>query len=76
MTAVINQMGSYSDPITNQTIVPKVLCSLRPQFDHVVAAIEELKDLTTVTIDELRGFLQAHEARLNRLAEKIKSKAF
>lgn len=61
MTGVVNQMKMHGDPISHQTIVAKVLRSLTTQFDHVVATIEESKDLTTLTLDELSGSLQAYE---------------
>ena len=44
MVAIINQMRAFGDTITDQTVVAKVLRSLSPRFDHVVAAIEEFKD--------------------------------
>jgi alpha-ketoglutarate-dependent taurine dioxygenase len=54
----------------------KVLRSLTTEFDHVVAAIEESKDLSTYSFDELMGSLQVHEVRLLRSEEKDNSKAF
>ncbi|XP_039131784.1 uncharacterized protein LOC120268441 [Dioscorea cayenensis subsp. rotundata] len=74
--AIINQMRVFGDNITDQTVVEKVLRSLTPHFDHVVEAIEESKNLTQLSIDELSGSLQAHEVRLNKSAEKSEEKAF
>ena len=76
VTNIISQMRAFGDQISNHTIMAKVLRSLTPKFDHVVAAIEESKDLSLVTLDELSGSLQAHEAKLNRSAEKTEEKAF
>ncbi len=74
--AIISQMRSYGDQISDQTVVSKALRSLTPKFDHVVAAIEESKDMSVFSFDELMGSLQAHEARINRSAEKHEEKAF
>ncbi|KAA0051551.1 DUF4219 domain-containing protein/UBN2 domain-containing protein [Cucumis melo var. makuwa] len=67
---------TYGETIKDQTIVEKVLRSLTPKFDHVVAAIEESKDLSTFTFIELMGSLQAHESRINRSIEINEEKAF
>ncbi|KAA0042237.1 Retrovirus-related Pol polyprotein from transposon TNT 1-94 [Cucumis melo var. makuwa] len=75
-TTIIIQMRTYGETITDETIVKKVLRSLTPKFDHVVAAIEESKDLSTFTFIELMGYLQAHESRINRLMERNKQKVF
>ncbi|RVW83084.1 Retrovirus-related Pol polyprotein from transposon TNT 1-94 [Vitis vinifera] len=76
VAAIVNQMRSYGEDILDQTVVAKVLRSLMPKFDHVVAAIEESKDLSTYSFDELMGSLQSHEVRLSRTEEKNEEKAF
>ncbi|GAV84908.1 UBN2 domain-containing protein [Cephalotus follicularis] len=65
LSTIVSQMRMYGETCNNQTIVAKVLRSLTPRFDHVVAAIEELEDLTIFSFDKLMGSLQAHEARIN-----------
>lgn len=40
----------------------KVLWSLTLKFDHVVATLEESKDLATYSFDELMQSLLSHEA--------------
>ncbi|TYK12002.1 UBN2 domain-containing protein [Cucumis melo var. makuwa] len=75
-TTIISQMQTYSETIKDHTIVEKVLRSLTPKFDHVVATIEESKDLSTFTFIELMGSLQAHESRINRSMERNEEKAF
>nr|GEY40002.1 UBN2 domain-containing protein [Tanacetum cinerariifolium] len=74
--AIVSQMRSYGETISDETIVAKVLRSLDPKFDHVVAAIEESKDLSKFTFGELMGSLQAHEVRINRSPGKEEEKAF
>ena len=73
--AIVSQMRTYGEKISNETIVAKVLRSLTPKFDHVVTAIEEAKDLSILSIDELMSSLQAHEARINRALERNEEKA-
>ena len=73
---IVNHMRSYGENIGNETIVYKVLRSLTSKFDHVVAAIDESKDISTYSFDESMSSLLAHEARLSRYHEKVEEKAF
>lgn len=53
VASVVNQRRSYGEIISNITIVSKVLRSLTKDYNHVVATIEESKDLSTYGFDEL-----------------------
>ena len=64
--AIVSQMLTYGEKISDETIVVKVLRSLTPKFDHAMAAIEEAKDLSILSVDELMSSLQVHESRINR----------
>ena len=46
------------------TIVEKVVQSLTMTFEHIIVAIKESKDLSTLMIDELLGLLQAYKWQL------------
>src|SRR5664279_5534480 len=76
VTSTVNQIKSCGEDLAEKIVVMKVLRSLTAKFDHVVAAIEESKDLSTYTFDELMGSLQVHEVRLNRSEVKDDTKAF
>jgi len=76
ISTIVSQMRTFGEKCNDQVVVAKILRSLTPRFDHVVAAIEESKDLTIFSFDELMGSLQAHEARINRSVEQVDEKAF
>lgn len=40
-TSIVNQIRSYGEELSDQKIIEKVLRSLTPKYDHIVAAIEE-----------------------------------
>ncbi|KAJ0500422.1 putative RNA-directed DNA polymerase [Helianthus annuus] len=67
---IVNQKRAYGEDVTDQTVIEKVLRSLPMRWDHVVTTIEESKDLSTLTFNQLMGSLQSHEARVNRSFEK------
>lgn len=76
VSVIVHLMKSYGENMTNEHVVSKGLRSLISKCDHVVAVIEESKDMKEYTFDELMGPLQAHEDRLNKYGEKNEVRAF
>lgn len=76
VSAIVNQMKSYGEFPSTQSIVSKVLRSLSPKFEYVVPAIIEGNDLSTYTFDAMMSSLIAHEDRLSKKGEKAEEKAF
>lgn len=62
--------------MSDQKIVEKVLRSLTPKYNFVVAAIEESKDLSTLSFTQLMGSLKTHEERLSRVVENQVEQVF
>ena len=48
----------------SELIIDKIMCTLTQNFDHIVVAIEESKDVEIIRIEELQGFLEAQELKL------------
>ncbi|XP_019457548.1 PREDICTED: uncharacterized protein LOC109357948 [Lupinus angustifolius] len=63
LRGLINQMKGCGETLREHHAVEKILRTLHPKFDHIVAAIEEANDLDNLTIDELQGSLEVHEQR-------------
>ncbi|KAK4399641.1 Retrovirus-related Pol polyprotein from transposon TNT 1-94 [Sesamum angolense] len=64
---LVNQLKAYGEDIPEKRIVEKLLISVTDKYDPIVTTIEETKDITTLTVTELVGSLEAYEKR--RIAE-------
>ena len=73
---LVNQMKTYGEKLTDQTIMEKVLMNMPEKFDNVVSVIEQTKDLSTLSVEELMGSLKVAEQRLIRHSEKPVESAF
>jgi len=69
-------MKSYGETVSDHVVVSKVLRSRTTEFDHVVAIIEESKDPSTWSFDELMGSLLAYEVRINQSYKRVEEKPF
>ncbi|TYK00496.1 TMV resistance protein N-like [Cucumis melo var. makuwa] len=59
-------LRSNGEEVGDQRVVEKILRSMPRKFEHIVVAIEESKDLSTLSINSLMGSLQSHELRLKQ----------
>jgi len=58
---VANQLKHNGDAFLDARVVKKILQSLTDDFENVVCAIEESRNLEEMTIDDLRASFKAHE---------------
>ena len=73
---IVNQMRAYGENISETRVVEKILISLTEKYDPIVTAIEESKDISTLSVTELIGSLEAYEKRLSSRNENSIENAF
>eukprot|EP00253_Pinus_taeda_P031856 PITA_31856 len=73
---LITQIRSHGEILEERRIVEKILRILPSRFEAVVVAIEEKKDLSQFTVDELSASLMSHEHRLSRGTDSSFEQAF
>jgi len=68
---VANQLARNGETLPTSRVVEKILRSLTNDFENVVCVIEESKDLSKLTVEELAGSLEAHKPRKNKKWEPL-----
>ena len=66
LLVIVNCLKSDGESIEDVCVVEKILRFLANKFEHVVVAIEDSKDLETLSIEELMGSLEVHEQRMEK----------
>ncbi|KAL2324779.1 hypothetical protein Fmac_023837 [Flemingia macrophylla] len=62
---ISNKMKANGDDLKEVAVVEKILRSMTPKFNYVVCSIEESKDTSLLSIDELQSSLLVHEQRMH-----------
>eukprot|EP00253_Pinus_taeda_P006584 PITA_06584 len=72
----MEKIRSHGEILEERRIVEKILRSLPSRFEAVVVVIEETKDLSQFTVDELSASLMSDEHRLSRGTDSSLEQAF
>jgi gag-polypeptide of LTR copia-type len=68
---VVNQLKRNDEDMNESGVVEKILRSLADEFENMVCAIEESKNLAKIMVDELSSSLKAHEQRKKKKKQEV-----
>ncbi|GKB89176.1 hypothetical protein Tco_0961448 [Tanacetum coccineum] len=71
---IITSLKALDESFSSKNCVRKFLRALHPKWRAKVMAIEESKNLTTLSLDELIGNLKVYEEVIKKDSETVKSK--
>ncbi|GJZ40885.1 retrovirus-related pol polyprotein from transposon TNT 1-94 [Tanacetum coccineum] len=71
---IITSLKALDEGYSSKNYVRKFLRALHPKWREKVMAIEESKDLTSLSLDELVGNLKVHEMIIKKDSEIVKTK--
>eukprot|EP00257_Ricinus_communis_P023801 XP_015583886.1 uncharacterized protein LOC107262454 [Ricinus communis] len=63
---VANNMHNNGETMQDTQIVEKILRTLTERFNYIVVSVEESKDISCLTVDELQSSLIVHEQKFRR----------
>nr|GEU68360.1 UBN2 domain-containing protein [Tanacetum cinerariifolium] len=71
---IITSLKALDEGYSSKNYVRKFLRALHPKWRAKVTTIEESKDLTSLSLDELIGNLKVHEIIIKKDSESVKAK--
>ncbi|GJY10035.1 retrovirus-related pol polyprotein from transposon TNT 1-94 [Tanacetum coccineum] len=71
---IITSLNALDEGYSSKNYVRKFLRALHPKWRAKVTSIEESKDLTSLSLDELIGNLKVHEMIIKKESEIVKAK--
>ncbi|GKF84333.1 hypothetical protein Tco_0249231 [Tanacetum coccineum] len=71
---IITSLKAFDESYSSKNYVRKFLSALHPKWRAKVTEIEESKDLTSLSLDELIGNLKVHEMIIKKDSEIVKAK--
>ncbi|GJV36986.1 hypothetical protein Tco_1409463 [Tanacetum coccineum] len=71
---IITSLKALDEDFSSKNYIRKFLRALHPKWRAKVTAIEESKDLTSLSLDELIGNLKVYEVIINKDSEMVKDK--
>ena len=69
--SIASQLKKNGEDVPQNRVVEKILRSLTDEYENVVCAIEESKDLSELSVEELAGSLTAHEQRRKKKQQSL-----
>ena len=76
VSKIVNQITLIGEEIQESRVVEKVLVSLPEKFENKICSLEESKDFTTMSLQELINALQTVEQRQAFRQENTSEEAF
>jgi gag-polypeptide of LTR copia-type len=58
---LVNQIKSLSEKLDDKAVCEKILISLSLKYNNIAVIIKETIDLSTLSVNDLMGFLEMHE---------------
>ena len=71
VSGIVTQFQTDDEVMEQKVAVQNILWCLTKKFAMVVTAMEEAKDMSKFTLEELTGSLLSHEARFNQEEESL-----